>query len=915
MKTNVTKAYTGKYTEDVLREMAKGYPTRTAFQKGNNSAYNTAYNKYPHILDDIYGKNKSKEIGYWIEEAIREEASKYPSRREFRKGSNSAYCAALKKCPHVLDDIFGKTVRWTEEAARAEASKYQSRGEFRKGSNSAYTAVIMRYPHILDDVFEKNVSWTEEATRAEASKYPSRVEFRRGNKSAYDAARKKFPGLLDETFGKNKRKEAGYWNEETIRKEASGYPTRIEFMHGNSSAYFAAYTRFPGLLDDIYGPRPYMTKKGMLNLLSLHHEDLCNLGDMGLMLFVTMGYFSKKIVKAIRSSKPLKESLKDLEGEINNIDHDQITDDDCDDVNDNIVDTLYEGEDTNVVENNLFNEESLEEKCESFEKILSAADSILNDDESIIKVSDGETSAALINIFTSHMWNLVLRGVDKDTLISEMRLKLGAWGQKVLDIFENDYNEVSSIPMPSDYGFPKGDPNLMQKLIANRMMNNSFFGNWSAPGAGKTNSMLLSASLTNRKRVVVVCPNSVVSTIDSAVQEFYNDSITIDTVIVDDINKLHGYVPSADRTFIVINYEKFQQDPEKTKALIKDIETLAPDMIVFDEIHRAKEEARVSSGLNKYLRELRKTCAKANTDLKVLGMTATPCVNKVSDVRNIMELLTGLKYDEIGDKAKNIFHCCSAYQALLLNGFRYIPQYPMARSEKIIKINHSIPFDKDIYSMLKSKNGNKWSELDKMIADIKFKMMVDQNLINHGRTIVYTNYVTGIVDNISEAATANGVSHYVFTGENKEDYNPCSAKANSKMDRDVIIGSKPISTGVDGLQYCCDTIIIMSMPYTFAEYEQLAGRIYRQGSVFKDAKIIRLNVTMKSKNGATDIDLDQRRFEIVDNKKKLCKAVVDGNIKEIFRYREDDLKEGVKKTAKKYLSGEIADNAINRESI
>lgn len=38
MKTNVTKAY-------------------TAFQKGNNSAYNTAYNKCPHVLDDIYGKN------------------------------------------------------------------------------------------------------------------------------------------------------------------------------------------------------------------------------------------------------------------------------------------------------------------------------------------------------------------------------------------------------------------------------------------------------------------------------------------------------------------------------------------------------------------------------------------------------------------------------------------------------------------------------------------------------------------------------------------------------------------------------------------------------------------------------------------------------------------------------------------
>ena len=893
-----------KYTEDILRELAKGYSSKVEFYKGNCAAYTAA--RKLGLLDKIFGKNVR-----WTEETIREDAKKYSSKTEFSKGNNSAYTAAIKNYKGLLDEIFGENVRWTEEMIREEAKKYSSKTKFRKGNSSAYGAAYKL--GILDDIFGKYEGkgvgyWTETTICEEAKKYSSKIEFQKGNRGAYAAARRL--GLLDKIFGENVR-----WTEETLRAEVSKYTSRGELYKKNTGAYSTACKKYRYILDEVFGPHMYMTKKGMLNLLSLHHEDLCNLGDMGLMLFVTMGYFSKKIVKAIRSPKPLKESLKDLEGEINNIDHDQITDDDCDDVNDDIEDTLCEGEDTNVVENNLFNEESLEEKCESFEKMLSAADSILNDDESIIKVSDGETSAALINIFTSHMWNLVLCGVDKDTLISEMRPKLGAWGQKVLDIFENDYNEVSSIHTPSDYGFPKGDPNLMQKLIANRMMNNSFFGNWSAPGAGKTNSMLLSASLTNRKMVVVVCPNSVVSTIDNAVQEFYNDSITIDTVIVDDINKLHGYVPSADRTFIVINYEKFQQDPEKTKALIKDIETLVPDMIVFDEIHRAKEEARVSSGLNKYLRELRKTCAKANTDLKVLGMTATPCVNKVSDVRNIMELLTGLKYDEIGDKAKNIFHCCSAYQALLLNGFRYIPQYPMARSEKIVKINHSIPFDKDIYSMLKSKNGNKWSELDKMLADTKFKMMVDQNLINHGHTIVYTNYVTGIVDNISEAATANGVSHYVFTGENKEDYNPCSAKANSKMDRDVIIGSKPISTGVDGLQYCCDTIIIMSMPYTFAEYEQLAGRIYRQGSVFKDAKIIRLNVTIKSKNGATDIDLDQRRFEIVDNKKKLCKAVVDGNIKEIFRYREDDLKEGVKKTAKKYLSGEIADNAINRESI
>jgi len=55
---------------------------------------------------------------------------------------------------------------------------------------------------------------------------------------------------------------------------------------------------------------------------------------------------------------------------------------------------------------------------------------------------------------------------------------------------------------------------------------------------------------------------------------------------------------------------------------------------------------------------------------------------------------------------------------------------------------------------------------------------------------------------------------------------------------DILIGTAPIGTGVDGLQYVCDRLIIASLPWTHAEYEQLVGRIYRQKSAFTKVEVI-----------------------------------------------------------------------------
>ena len=45
----------------------------------------------------------------------------------------------------------------------------------------------------------------------------------------------------------------------------------------------------------------------------------------------------------------------------------------------------------------------------------------------------------------------------------------------------------------------------------------------------------------------------------------------------------------------------------------------------------------------------------------------------------------------------------------------------------------------------------------------------------------------------------------------------------------MLIGSSAIGTGVDGLQAVCDTLIFNVLPWTAAQYDQIKGRVYRQG--------------------------------------------------------------------------------------
>lgn len=196
----------------------------------------------------------------WTFEAVQQEASLYTTRTEFFKGSSGAYHAAHKNgwldevCPHmVAAPRPGPTTKWTFEAIQKEASLYPTRSAFRKGSLSAYNTAHKR--GWLDDVCSHmvalNAKLTFENVKNKALLYPTRSAFEKGSRNAYQTARRR--GWLDEVCshmvaaprpGAPKK-----WTLELIHREALKYETRSAFQKGFQSAYQTAYKN--GWLDQV----------------------------------------------------------------------------------------------------------------------------------------------------------------------------------------------------------------------------------------------------------------------------------------------------------------------------------------------------------------------------------------------------------------------------------------------------------------------------------------------------------------------------------------------------------------------------------------------------------------------------------------------------------------------------------------
>jgi predicted GIY-YIG superfamily endonuclease len=140
---------------DKVKEDALKYNTRNEFRIKSGSAYSMAHRS--GWLDEVcsHMKTFSKPSGYWTIDKLREEALKYNTKKDFERGVKSAYQIAYKN--GWLDDVCSHMVSsrkpngyWTIDRIKEEALKYKSRNDFKKGSPSAYSKALAN--NLLDDV-------------------------------------------------------------------------------------------------------------------------------------------------------------------------------------------------------------------------------------------------------------------------------------------------------------------------------------------------------------------------------------------------------------------------------------------------------------------------------------------------------------------------------------------------------------------------------------------------------------------------------------------------------------------------------------------------------------------------------------------------------------------------------------------
>ncbi len=477
-------------------------------------------------------------------------------------------------------------------------------------------------------------------------------------------------------------------------------------------------------------------------------------------------------------------------------------------------------------------------------------------------ISDEEAIKFFVNSAAQKIWQHA--SVSENEALAQVNaFGGGIYPQEVKKTFLQEYYGAKNIPIPNNFSFKQNgkyiELSLMQRLTCYKVLAEKRVGNWSGPGAGKTLSAIITSRVINASVSVIICPHNVIPVWLKNIPEAFPLS-NVFTKSDDHWNKAPLQYPK----YLVLNYEFFQQDNCQLQ-LNNFLQTNKVDFCILDEIHFSKQREKTKSSIRKlnvswFLQQM----TKINPSLYVLGMTATPVINNLYEGKTLLEMIKGTTLETVETK-NTLNNCMFLYQVLRCTGIRILPTYSSSLSIILKKINAD-----HLFLEIKQLGKNQDLKLEALLTQAKLPTLV-QELCN--KTIIYTQYIgAGILESLKKAVSCAGYTYSVFTGKEKE-----SLDQFIKGDVAVLIASKPISTGIDGLQNVCSRIIINSLPWTNAEFEQLVGRIYRQGQIKDRVEIIIPIISIKLSNNRI-WSWCQMRYDRIKFKRTIADAAVDGII-------------------------------------
>jgi hypothetical protein len=489
---------------------------------------------------------------------------------------------------------------------------------------------------------------------------------------------------------------------------------------------------------------------------------------------------------------------------------------------------------------------------------------------SLIVDKDEEIVEFFISKALEKLWRKALQVGFTEYDMDELNAYHGHSKEVIKERFLYEHHGACSLEVPEGYSFKKNGrvtlPNLMQRLVAFKIKTEHSLGNWSGVGAGKTLSAILASRVIDSKITVIVALNSTIEGWGSEILSAYPDSVIFSRKQPHRLNEHEGH------KYLLLNYESFQlkDSVEYVQWLV---ENHLIDFVVLDEIQHAKQRGQVYTKRRQTLNHLLENARLKNNMMCTLGISATPVINSLDEAVSLLKMITGKDFQEI-NTYPNIPNCAAVHQKLVMHGVRHIPSYEIEIDREFLPLPGEFLIDR-----LQTCTNKDSLKFEQIVLEAKLPGI--SGYLKKG-TIIYTYYVQGLVLDIRSFLSQSGYSFSEYTGDNKE-----GLKLFINGEVDILIASSVVGTGLDGLQYVCDQLIILSLPWTHAGYHQLLGRIYRQGSRFDKIRVIVPQVVLN--NEGKEWSWDRYRMDKILYKKTLGDAVLDGVIPEKSDFSEKDL--------------------------
>ena len=486
------------------------------------------------------------------------------------------------------------------------------------------------------------------------------------------------------------------------------------------------------------------------------------------------------------------------------------------------------------------------------------------------------------------------------------KLNHNAFHDEIVKRIRQQYQEVKTLNYDKEYYTYGKPPTLSQLYTTWKMRKINGFINMCSTGTGKTGAGIISSRATRSQQTLVICPKNIVEQWVRNIKKFYNHSFVASGK---DLHK-NFFVSAGKHTtkFHVVNYDKFGRK-KTAENLISQIKQGNIDFIIIDEaqfIKKREIDEFYESNRRKNISVLISHLRKQNRKLKVLMLSATPVINNIREGVSLLNMLTGTTYNiPTHNTIRNASRLYTEFQPFSISYIKNNHIKEFGRAEPI-KIDAFIP---ENYSNEEIMNIN-WNQLEQIATRYRIPKILEILKNTTGKTVIYTDYVTGIISQLQEAVTNAGYRVGLFIGDDKSgliekrgvdnEGNDLVVNRFVQGDLDVLIASRPFAVGIDEVQYVCNNLIFNGLVWTWAQFEQIIGRVVRTGQA---KSFVNIYLILAKING---YDYDEKvKYNRLIQKKAIGDCVRYGTLPEkiSFGYSNEERKKTLLEMIKNKESG------------